>query len=335
MGKKLRDLFMKHREVMLHLEIQDARGDYGSGSAFHVGEGVFVTARHVVEGKKVTAITLTECCGEPPRLAGEPLLHPDPAVDVAVLKVANIHGLEAAPLGGHLDDWLVDRDWVLTRALVLGYPPIPFATGPVLVAATAELHCILDVRGARHPLFILSAIPRGGFSGGLVISEHGFVLGVVTESLVHNGGPAETGFFGCLTVEPIFQCLAHHNLLPKVQREGWEDLWNSEMRTYGKPMSGGGIQATAFVTAFDDGATRYIEISCQDPLLQMTVATAVLDKVPAATSLPVERSGVRIAIPCRDALTAATHEADALITKAGLQASGNNTLQRHSLSAQA
>ena len=224
MNEKLRDLFMKYRDVMVHLEVRNAQGDYGSGSAFHVGEGVLVTARHVVEGNTVTAITLTECCADRLQLVGEPLFHPDPTVDVAVLKIGEVGRLEPAPLGSHLDDWLVDRDWVLTRALVLGYPPIPFAKEPVLVAATAEVHCILDVREGRHPLFILSAIPRGGFSGGLVISERGFVLGVVTESLVHNGGPAETGFFGCLTVEPILCCLAHHMVLPKAQQEGWQEF---------------------------------------------------------------------------------------------------------------
>ena len=84
----------------------------------------------------------------------------------------------------------------------------------------------------------------------------------------------------------------------------------------------------------DDGATRYIAISCQDSLLQKMVATAVLDKVPTATPLPNEPSGVRIGIPRPDALAAATHVADALITEAGLQASGNNTALKNSSSTQ-
>jgi hypothetical protein len=37
-----------------------SNGDQGIGSAFHVGEGVFVTARHVVEGMTIRELGITE-----------------------------------------------------------------------------------------------------------------------------------------------------------------------------------------------------------------------------------------------------------------------------------
>ena len=70
------------------------------------------------------------------------------------------------PFGNHLDDWLGSDDFVLAGAVLLGYPPIPFATAPYLVAARAEVNAQVDLRGSQHVHFVLSATPRGGFSGG-------------------------------------------------------------------------------------------------------------------------------------------------------------------------
>jgi hypothetical protein len=44
---------------------------------------------------------------------------------------------------------------------------------------------------------------RGGFSGGGVLSECDFVLGIVTMSLVRNNAPEELGYLTVLSVEPI------------------------------------------------------------------------------------------------------------------------------------
>lgn len=69
-------------------------------------------------------------------------------------------------------------------------------------------------------------MPRGGFSGGLVITEDGFALGVVTQSLLMNREETELGFFTVLSVEPIYVCLAHHKLLPVCQRDGYAAMWD-------------------------------------------------------------------------------------------------------------
>jgi hypothetical protein len=154
-----------------------------------------------------------------------PLFHPNPAVDVAGFSVHGMSpGAHYVPLGGHLDDWIGVGDFELSRALVLGYPPIPFAREPTLVAATGEVNAVvdLDMGGATQVHFILSAVPRGGFSGGLAFSEWGFALGVISGSLVHNSAAAETGFFATTSVEAIYVCLAHNGLLPPCQAEAWD-----------------------------------------------------------------------------------------------------------------
>jgi hypothetical protein len=98
----------------------------------------------------------------------------------------------------------------MSRVLLLGYPPIPFSKDPVLVAAEGEVNAVIDKHISPHPHFILSAVPRSGFSGGPAISEHGFLLGVLTESLGKGGEATESGFFAAISIEPLL-ALLHDN----------------------------------------------------------------------------------------------------------------------------
>ncbi|MGX1118000.1 hypothetical protein RKD37_003363 [Streptomyces ambofaciens] len=50
---------------MAYVEVESPNGDLGIGSAFHVGDGVFLTARHVVEDKRITEICMTESVSIP------------------------------------------------------------------------------------------------------------------------------------------------------------------------------------------------------------------------------------------------------------------------------
>ena len=45
---------------MAYLEVEATNGDREIGSAFHVGSGIFVTARHVVQGKRIVEMRQTE-----------------------------------------------------------------------------------------------------------------------------------------------------------------------------------------------------------------------------------------------------------------------------------
>jgi hypothetical protein len=242
---KARKLYEKYAGVMAYVSVEDADGDQKIGSAFHIGQGVFVTARHVIEDKRILEIAMTEpvdvrlrgaeAVGAKTRVregddeygvhrvdnavlqVSKPFrFHPDTNVDIALFEVSDIDPRTPyAPLGAHLDDWIGRGDFVLTEAIILGYPPIPFSTEPHLVAARAEVNAVVNLRRPRrHVHFILSAMPRGGFSGGLVLSEQENVLGVVTDSLLVNNQVGEIGFFAVLSVEAIFHCLPGTALLP-------------------------------------------------------------------------------------------------------------------------
>jgi len=69
-------------------------------------------------------------------------------------------------------------------------------------------------RGPRHPHFIISPLPRGGFSGGPVITSYGALLGVMTTSLVMVELPAELGYGAAISVEPLWGLLMDNHIYP-------------------------------------------------------------------------------------------------------------------------
>lgn len=228
--------FEQYADAVVYVAVENPDGTPAIGSAFHVGHGVYVTARHVVDGVKITevgsAFNLDVSVWEPDpanpeRLPGRainrmrqkivtkgPFFHPDPRMDVAVFEMDGIKG-PAVPLGGHLDDWIDSRGLILAPVTVMGYPPIPLS-GPVLVTTRAEVNAIVDPITGGGPLFLLSCMARGGFSGGLAHcdwGDGGFALGVVSRSLLMNNKAEELGYFAVLTIEPILVCLEKAGLL--------------------------------------------------------------------------------------------------------------------------
>ncbi|MDU8502447.1 hypothetical protein RYB01_25135 [Pseudomonas syringae] len=75
MDKKvsLRTAYRKYCGAVAYIAVLDDSENEGIGSAFHVGEGIFVTAKHVVKGKKIKEIATTkrieiEVDSDPPTL---------------------------------------------------------------------------------------------------------------------------------------------------------------------------------------------------------------------------------------------------------------------------
>lgn len=174
------------------------------------------------------------------------MFHPDERVDLAALETdfdlshylqrvtyagderRNRAKTDHIPVGGHFDYW-VDDELVLSKVMLLGYPRIPFSDRPVLVATEGEVNAVVDKYCGPHRHFIISVMARGGFSGGPVISEHGFLLRVLTESLTNDRQDAELGFASAISVEPIYDLLVAAGV-PKpagIDQELW-DIANSQ-----------------------------------------------------------------------------------------------------------
>lgn len=219
-------------------------GDEGIGTAFHVGDGVYLTARHVLEGNEVLAlvpyhrgwlfpdellveartggklngvIPMWKLRHPGPHIARGPFFHENDAIDVAAFVAGGIDpNTPLMTLGFHYDDWITDEDWLLTNGTAFGYPPVPTASGPIQLAVTVEVNGVVDTYRDRYVRFVVSGPPRGGFSGGPVFHTRGFVLGMVIESLEHLGKP-EPGFFTVLSIEALHELLEQHALTPECQ----------------------------------------------------------------------------------------------------------------------
>lgn len=228
--EEARSAYSKYSGAVAYIETRSRDGTVGIGTCFHVGDGVWVTARHVVDGREILQIdNLQVRLGRgPPINWSGPYFHPDDRVDIAALRISGIEA-PVIQLGGHLDDWFGD-EFILWPVLVMGYPPIPFTREPYLLAATGEINAIVErPHDVPHPHFIISGLARGGFSGGPVLAllpGGEFTFGLITESLGANHLPSELGYFAVITVEPILVCLGHHGLIPRADRELWGDLFD-------------------------------------------------------------------------------------------------------------
>lgn len=251
-GNNLRQIYDLYASGVAYIASIDKNGDEAIGTCFHIGDNVFITARHVVDNYKIKEIGTTvyqrryfeteETKGtgfaevsmdyfpqKTSKFKG-PYYHPDDNIDIAALVVDEIQ-CAVLPLGEHLDDWLGD-EFVLSQAVIMGYPIIPFSHQPLLISSKCEINAIVDKYTGGHPHFILSSMARGGFSGGPALSENGFVLGVATESLVINNQPTELGYLSVMSVEGIYNCIAHHKIVPECINIQWDGYWNKESRFY-------------------------------------------------------------------------------------------------------
>lgn len=284
-----RALFIQYVSAVAYVAVERPDGSQRIGTATHVGDGVYVTARHVIEGNRIIEIVSTErtfvrlpegadtqefindgtrqwpahsVYNDHMTVARGPYFHPSEKVDLAAFVVDGADPLTPwVPLGSHLDDWIGGTDLVLTEVVVMGYPPIPMTRRPYLVATRAEINAQVDYYDTPHVHWIVSTPARGGFSGSMVIDERGIGLGVVNRSVVADGGPEELGFMSATSVEPVFVLLAEAKILPPCQSDGWEDFWNADGTSLSRPSTDGwGRQAVAQVEVFDDGQAMRLTI---------------------------------------------------------------------------
>jgi hypothetical protein len=183
-----RPLFESYKIALVRVTVQLSNGDLSSGTAFHIGDGWLATAAHVVNSGEIIEI-VSERSNTKLQVKNI-IYHNDDRIDLALLETdfdmsfyLNKCEIVNPPdgfvktdhieIGGHLDDWIGD-EFILSKVLLMGYPPIPFAQGSILVAAEGEVNAILDKYTGEPVHFIISCTPRGGFSGGPVLSEYGF-----------------------------------------------------------------------------------------------------------------------------------------------------------------
>lgn len=218
----LRRLYQLYKPCVACVVVRDQHGDLHRGSAFHIGNGFLVTARHVVQSMEISEVVPHHYAQKPVSVkrVHTPLVE---SVDLAILetdfslehymtKVQIVEGdrfrkkVDFVQIGGHLDDWL-DDGLILSKAIIIGYPIVPRVPSLVPVVIEAEVNAIVHRYDEPYVHFIMSSVPRGGFSGAPVLSEFGFLLGVLTDSLYGNDQPHELGFASAVSVEPLLELI--------------------------------------------------------------------------------------------------------------------------------
>lgn len=195
-----------------------------------MGDGLFVTARHVAENevrsvqttqesrdtlRSVLGIERTETLSHPGRASRctRTFFHPNEAVDIGVIEVEGLHA-PAVPIND--PDQEVGRRLLLDPLLVMGYPRVPQTIDPpALVVTTAEVNAAITMYDGS-PGLVLSPMARGGFSGGLVLSEDGTALGVISRSLLKDEDQTELGFLSALRTPQILECFGAHDLTERL-----------------------------------------------------------------------------------------------------------------------
>ncbi|HUW44711.1 MAG TPA: serine protease [Dehalococcoidia bacterium] len=238
---KLKELYFKYSWCILKIIVEDKFGDIHVGTGFHIGKGLVATARHILDNKKIKSIG-SEASVDPV-VVNQIHLSANAQIDVAVLETSfsleksmdrvfyhigkkNIPARECRasylPLQETYDDW-IGSELILSRCLIIGYPQIPTMYQTTLFAVAADVNAVTGSYAREHAHYIVSNIPRGGFSGAPVISEYDFVLGIVTTSFTKRNGVTELGFCGAVSVEPLFVVLSENNLRPEgISDEFWE-----------------------------------------------------------------------------------------------------------------
>ncbi len=158
----------------------------GSGSAFHLGDGVYVTAAHVVDGG--TKFYLDNRARTVKHLLGvkeAKLIGKVPEFDLAVLRGENI----SSKL-----EWATTNPMLGSGCLALGNP---FARAPssVTVGVISGLNRLQQTpKGALAGLVQFDAPVNPGNSGGALLNTKGEVLGIVSSILSLTGTSAGVGF---------------------------------------------------------------------------------------------------------------------------------------------
>jgi hypothetical protein len=233
---------IKHQLVVL--EATDEKGDFSCGAAFHIGDGLFVTAQHNVQGKH----SLRTQTDEPIEII-QAYLPETKEPDVAVLRtnfIPPVLTVKSETVGNPssvrekqsnrfigLGSYLAPSDlaqlYLLDDVFVFGFPPIPMTTRAELVAVRAQVNAFVKIRHRKDEVFILSSTARGGFSGGPVIDRDKNLIGVCIEGLLHSETPVEIGFAAALCLDPLLELLESNKLYPTNNDEQirqWPDRKN-------------------------------------------------------------------------------------------------------------
>ena len=177
MAKTLGGRFIHHQisPAIVQITGEDSNGDERAGSGVVFDPHHILTCGHVVSGMKVNRIQTFQGT----RVTVDEVFVTDKDIDVGVLRVQE--SLRAVPGLAFL------APFVTQRVYTFGYPRIPCAlpgksgNSPLIVQGGEVTNSAVTMFGAAD-LFLYSAIARPGNSGGAIVSDDGYVVGITTDA---------------------------------------------------------------------------------------------------------------------------------------------------------
>lgn len=179
LAKTLGGRFVHHQvsSAVVHISGRDDNGDANSGSGLVFDHGAILTCRHVVSDMHVDPKQ---------RFQGQEItidddnIHISEDTDVAIIKVVNGALTPVSGLG-----FLAAT--IAQTIYTFGYPKIPNVRPrfpdteeAYLIMQSGEVTNETVIASDGSELFLYSAIARPGDSGGPIVSEEGYVVGMST-----------------------------------------------------------------------------------------------------------------------------------------------------------
>ena len=160
-------LFLLMKRVVVHIVGKNKAGDCCGGTGLVLDANHVLTCRHVVcdmTPNNEQRFQRVDCTIEDIKL------HQDPKYDIAVIQVSG-------PLNP-IDGLFFQNPGVAQTVYALGYPLVPWSRTAVMTIHQGAVTCEPFESFSLGELFMYSAITRPGNSGGPVVSDDGYVVGM-------------------------------------------------------------------------------------------------------------------------------------------------------------
>lgn len=213
----------------------NAKGDEDMGTAYYIGDNMFVTAAHCINGLERFNLLLNDTIPIKLREVWFAAGEDSNDYDLAIIMADETIKVPA---------FMLDKPSVLDPVLTIGYPLIP-GMFPIQTSETASVGAYIrsDQKAAvgqvvtpvksylsKLDFFIINARVKGGNSGGPVINESGKVIGTVVQIPFDNQGGSDGGRYDimgygvCLPSEYIKILINNHDTKSMVGKDGYYSI---------------------------------------------------------------------------------------------------------------